>query len=80
MRSSEYPWLGQGRYWRTWGIKQRFGGAMKHYVCIEDGERFVIEAKSMTDAKAGAAIYNASVMREVTDEEEKAGVIKDEEV
>ena len=53
---------------------------MKHYVCIEDNERFVIEAVNMKDAKDGAAIYNASVIREVTNEEEKAGVIKDEEV
>jgi hypothetical protein len=53
---------------------------MKHYVCIEDNERFVIEAKNMEDAKDGAALYHASVIREVTNEEEKAGVIKNERV
>jgi hypothetical protein len=34
----------------------------------------------MEDAKDGAALYHASVIREVTNEEEKAGVIKNERV
>lgn len=50
---------------------------MKEWVCIEDDERFVIKAKTLTEAKEDAQMWGASVIREVTEEEKEAGVLSD---
>ena len=44
------------------------------FLCIEaggclDDEKFVIEAKSMDEAKADASIWNASVIKELDNSE-----------
>ena len=46
----------------------------KWFLCIEPGgclddEKFVIEAKSMDEAKADASIWNASVIKELDNSE-----------
>jgi hypothetical protein len=38
---------------------------MKTYLCIEDGERFTIQAKNIEDAKDKAMIWNAEVIKEL---------------
>ena len=42
---------------------------LKKYLCIEDGERFVTDAKNMAEAKESAAMWNGEVIRELTAEE-----------
>lgn len=44
---------------------------MKTFLCIEDGERFLIKAKNLREAIDSASIYNASVLGEVKNEKEK---------
>ena len=46
----------------------------KWFLCIEPGgclddEKFVIEAKSMDEAKADASIWNASMIKELDNSE-----------
>jgi len=48
---------------------------MKRYLCVEDGEAFVIEASDFADAKESAATYNAEVIREMSELE----VLKEKE-
>ena len=38
---------------------------MKEYLCIEDGEKFIIEAKDWEEARETAAMYNAQVIEEM---------------
>ena len=38
---------------------------MKEYLCIEDGEKFIIEAKNWEEARETAAMYNAQVIEEM---------------
>lgn len=38
---------------------------MKQYLCIEDGETFVMEAESLAQAREDASIYNAEVIEEL---------------
>ena len=38
---------------------------MKEYLCIEDGEQFIIEAKNWEEARETAAMYNAQVIEEM---------------
>ena len=44
---------------------------MPKYECIEDNEKFIIEAKDMAEAKEGAAMYNGSVIRQLPEKKEK---------
>lgn len=37
----------------------------KTFLCIEDGERFTIEAKDMKDAREQASTWNAEVIEEI---------------
>ena len=37
---------------------------MKKYLCIEDGEYFIMEAKYWKEAQESAAIYNGQVIEE----------------
>ena len=48
-------WMGL-MYWRI---------NMKEYLCIEDGEKFIIEAKNWEEARETAAMYNAQVIEEM---------------
>jgi hypothetical protein len=41
-------------------------GTLKQYLCIENGERFTIEATDINDAREQASVWNAEVIREVT--------------
>ena len=46
----------------------------KWFLCIDSGgclddEEFVVEAKSLDEARAGASMWNASVIRELDDNE-----------
>ena len=38
---------------------------MKEYLCIEDGEKFIIKAESWEEARETAAMYNAQVIEEM---------------
>ncbi len=38
---------------------------MKEYLCIEDGEKFIIKAKDWEEAQETAAMYNAQVIEEM---------------
>ena len=38
---------------------------MNEYLCIENGEKFIIEAKDWEDARETAAMYNAHVIEEM---------------
>ena len=38
---------------------------MKNYICIEDGEQFIIEATDLDDARNTAALWGAEVIGEV---------------
>ena len=38
---------------------------MKKYLCIEDGEHFIIEAKDWEEAQESAAMYNGQVIEEM---------------
>ena len=38
---------------------------MKEYLCIEDGEKFIIEANNWEEAQESAAMYNAQVIEEM---------------
>lgn len=40
---------------------------MKTYLCIEHGEKFLIDAENMEEAKEVAAMYGGSVIEEVKD-------------
>lgn len=40
-------------------------GTLKQYECIEDGERFIIEALDYNDAREKATVWNAEVIGEV---------------
>ena len=40
-------------------------GTLKQYLCIEDGERFTIEATDINDAREQASVWNATVLREL---------------
>ena len=42
---------------------------MKIFLCIEDGEYFTVDAVDMAAARSAAAIWNAEVVRELTEEE-----------
>lgn len=42
---------------------------MNWYICQEFDELFWMEAKNLSDAQQNAAIYNATVIREATEEE-----------
>ena len=42
---------------------------MNWYICQEFDELFWMEAKNLRDAQQNAAIYNATVIREATEEE-----------
>lgn len=44
---------------------------MKTYLCIEDNEQFLLDAKNLAQAQEDAALYNGSVIRELTDQEAK---------
>ena len=39
--------------------------SLKTYLCIEDNERFTIEAKNLKEAEEGAAMFNGSVIKEL---------------
>jgi hypothetical protein len=41
-------------------------GTLKQYLCIEGRERFTIEATDINDAREQASVWNAEVIREVT--------------
>tara|TARA_R100000234_G_scaffold85831_1_gene54765 strand:+ start:223 stop:342 length:120 start_codon:yes stop_codon:yes gene_type:complete len=38
---------------------------MKEYLCIEDGEHFIVEAEDMEEAQESAAMYNGQVIKEL---------------
>ena len=38
---------------------------MKEYLCIEDGEKFIIEAKDWEEARETASMWNAQVIEEM---------------
>ena len=38
---------------------------MKEYLCIEDGEKFIIEAENWVEARETAAMWNAQVIEEM---------------
>jgi len=44
---------------------------MKKFLCQEDTEQFIIEAESRAEAEAGAAMYNAVVIKEIRPKKEK---------
>ena len=37
----------------------------KKWLCVADNERFIIEAETLAEVRADAAIYNGSVIREL---------------
>lgn len=41
------------------------GETKKRFLCIENGEKFVIEARDMNEAKELATMWNASVISEI---------------
>lgn len=41
-------------------------GTLKEYLCIENGERFTIEAYDLADAREQASVWNAEVIRQIT--------------
>lgn len=41
------------------------GETKKIFLCIENGEKFVIKAKDMNEAKELATMWNASVISEI---------------
>ena len=38
---------------------------MKEYLCIEDGEHFIVHAKDWEEAQETAAMYNAKLIEEM---------------
>ena len=40
-------------------------GTLKEYLCIENGERFTIEAHDLADAQEQASVWNAEVLYEL---------------
>lgn len=44
---------------------------MKVFLCIENGEEFLIEANSFTEAQRDVMVYGASVVREMSEKELK---------
>ena len=38
---------------------------MKEYLCIEDGEHFIVKAENWEEARETAAMYNAQVIEEM---------------
>jgi len=49
----------------------------KHYLCIEDGETFLIAATDITDARNQALVWNAEVICEYKG---KTGVVTPQEI
>ena len=47
-------------------MKSNDKGTLKQYLCIENGERFAIEAYDLADAREQALVWNAEVIREIT--------------
>ncbi len=47
-------------------MKSNDKGALKEYLCIENGERFTVEAYDLADAREQASVWNAEVIREIT--------------
>ena len=41
-------------------------GTLKEYLCIENGERFTIEAYDLADAREQASVWNAEVIKQIT--------------
>ena len=39
---------------------------MKTFICVENGEYFILENKSFEDAEEGASLYGGSCIRELT--------------
>ena len=46
-------------------MKSNDKGTLKQYLCIENGERFAIEAYDLADAREQASVWNAEVIREI---------------
>ena len=44
---------------------------MKTFLCIEDNEQFLMDAENLAQAQEDAAMYNGSVIRELTEQEAK---------
>ena len=42
-----------------------------HFLCIEHGEQFIIEAESLEQAKEDASLYGGEVIRQLTKKEEE---------
>ena len=42
---------------------------MNTYLCIEDGERFTVQAKDLDDARDKASMWGAEVIRKLTAKE-----------
>lgn len=40
-------------------------GTLKQYLCIENGERFTVEAHDLADALEQASVWNAEVLYEL---------------
>ena len=40
-------------------------GTLKQYLCIENGERFTIQAEDLQDAMEQASVWNAEVLYEL---------------
>ena len=38
---------------------------MKTYLCVEEGERFTIQATDINDAREQVSVWNATVLREL---------------
>lgn len=45
--------------------KRKTNRKTKKFLCIEDGQKFIIEASDMNDAKEKAAIFNAQVITQL---------------
>jgi hypothetical protein len=41
----------------------------REYMCIENGENFIVDANSLTEAGEAAAVYGGSVIGEVLNSE-----------
>ena len=44
---------------------------MKYFMCVEDGDKFHIEAESLEQAKEDVSVWNGEVVREMTPSEVK---------
>jgi len=45
--------------------------AMKYWLCVEDGERFIAEAGTESQARSDAQMWNGELIRELTKAESK---------